>query len=683
MMRETLAGRIAAAACALTWFVAAQTGRADMLAQSLEDLLNTPISAASKYEQTTREAPASVTVITSADIERYGWRTIDEALQTVRGMYVSNDRTYSYLGARGFGRPTDYNNRVLLLINGHTNNDNFYNGAAVGPVLGINIDAVERIEVVRGPGSALYGTGALFAVIDIITKDASAIDGLRVSAEGGSLGRKGLSGVYGRELGQSVEFTLSGLWRDADGQDLYYAEYDAPDTNNGIAEDLDWGRAGGAHGSLRVGDFTAQAMFSSRKTGIPTGAFEITFNDPDASTLDEQAFLELRYSSEPNAKTGVMARGYLDYYHYMGVYPIEDEPHYLEENDSRWGGAELQLRLDPREFTRHIVGVEVQRHFMVDYHIWQGDAQYIDTGYPFTVLSVYAQNIYQPLDDLSLTLGVRKDMYSNDPGRESAAAAAVGKGKSDAWIAEKLEEGGDPASPRVALVYTPSVSTAIKLLYGEAFRAPTRFELFYEDPDAFKPSPWLVPEGIRTTEAVWEQRIGRDLLGVVSAYRYEMRYLIDEVVDPKDEIALYKNVSEVHAEGMEVELRGQIGDRGRGYASYAYQKAEDADSGGRLTNSPAHLARAGVVVPVLPKVYAAAELLVESGRLTVQDTKTDAVALLNLNLSTTDLFGGARAALLVRNVLDEAYAYPGGFEHLQAAITQNGRDVTLAVEHRF
>ena len=102
-MRETLAGRIAAAACALTWFVAAQTGRADMLAQSLEDLLNTPISAASKYEQTTREAPASVTVITSADIERYGWRTIDEALQTVRGMYVSNDRTYSYLGARGFG----------------------------------------------------------------------------------------------------------------------------------------------------------------------------------------------------------------------------------------------------------------------------------------------------------------------------------------------------------------------------------------------------------------------------------------------------------------------------------------------------------------------------------------------------------------------------------------------------
>ncbi|MBT3271356.1 TonB-dependent receptor [Candidatus Poribacteria bacterium] len=642
-----------AALAALAWHGGAWASGDD---RSLEALLNTPISAAAKYEQTTREAPASVTVITSADIERYGWRTIDEALQTVRGMYVSNDRNYVHLGARGFGRPTDYNNRVLLLINGHTNNDNFYNSAALGPTLGVPLDAIERIEVVRGPGAALYGTGAVFAVIDVITKDASDVDGLRVSAEGGSFGRKGLSGVYGQELGQGASLTVSGRWSDVAGQDLYYPEYDDAETNGGVAEGLDWDRSGGAYGSLRIGDFRAQGMFSSRKTGIPTGAFEIAFNDPDTSTLDEEGFLELRYATEPSAKTGVVARGYLDYYHYVGVYPIEEEPHYMEANTSKWGGAELQLRWDPREYARHVIGVEAQRHFTVDYHIWQGDAQYLDRDFPFTLLSVYTHNTYQPLDELSLTLGVRTDMYS---------------------------QGSDRASPRAAVVYTPSASSAIKLLYGEAFRVPSRFELFYEDAEAFKPNPLLKPESIRTAEAVLEQRIGPDLLGVVSVYRYEMIDLIDETVDPNDELSVYDNVSEVDAGGVEAELRAQIGARGRGYVSYAYQRAEDADSRQRITNSPAHLARAGAAVPVLPKVFVAAELIVESGRLTVQDTETDPLALLNLNLSTTDLFGGARAALLVRNVLDEAYAYPGGLEHLQAAILQNGREVAVTIEHRF
>ena len=117
--------------------------------------------------------------------------------------------------------------------------------------------------------------------------------------------------------------------------------------------------------------------------------------------------------------------------------------------------------------------------------------------------------------------------------------------------------------------------------------------------------------------------------------------------------------------------------------SYVYQRAEDGESGLRLTNSPAHLGRAGFVVPVVSSLFAAGELVVESGRLTVQETETDAFALLNINLSTTELFGGVRAALLVRNVLDEEYAYPGGWEHLQPAIVQNGREFALTVEGRF
>ena len=90
---------------------------------SLESLLNVRVSTASKYEQTAREAPAAVTVITAEDIERYGYESLGDVLASIRGFYTSYDRNYAYLGTRGFGRPTDDNNRILVLTNGLSTND--------------------------------------------------------------------------------------------------------------------------------------------------------------------------------------------------------------------------------------------------------------------------------------------------------------------------------------------------------------------------------------------------------------------------------------------------------------------------------------------------------------------------------------------------------------------------------
>src|SRR5450631_930569 len=131
---------------------------------------------ASRFSQWVTEAPASMTVITSDDIRKYGYRTLADVLRSVPGLYVSYDRNYSYLGVRGFNRPGDYNSRVLLQIDGHRLNDNIYDTAAIGTEFPLDIDLIDHIEFMRGPGSSLYGSNAFFGVINVITRKAEDVD---------------------------------------------------------------------------------------------------------------------------------------------------------------------------------------------------------------------------------------------------------------------------------------------------------------------------------------------------------------------------------------------------------------------------------------------------------------------------------------------------------------------------
>jgi iron complex outermembrane receptor protein len=134
---------------------------------SLEELMDVEIYSASKYSQKASEAPSSVTVITAEEIKLYGFRNITDILKMVPGFYDTYDRNYSYLGVRGFGRPGDYNSRILVLIDGHRLNDNIGDTVLAGNEFPLDIDLIDRVEVVRGPGSALYGSNALFAVVSV------------------------------------------------------------------------------------------------------------------------------------------------------------------------------------------------------------------------------------------------------------------------------------------------------------------------------------------------------------------------------------------------------------------------------------------------------------------------------------------------------------------------------------
>ncbi|MGC2061858.1 MAG: TonB-dependent receptor plug domain-containing protein, partial [Thermodesulfovibrionales bacterium] len=162
----------------------------DLTDLSLDELMKIEIeivSGASKFEQKVTEAPSSVSIVTADDIKKFGYRTIADILRSLRGFFVTYDRNYSYVGMRGFGRPGDYNSRFLLLIDGHRTNDAIYDSASIGTEAVIDVDLIDRVEVIRGPGSSIvYGSNAVFAVVNIITRRGRDVKTLEASGEAGS-----------------------------------------------------------------------------------------------------------------------------------------------------------------------------------------------------------------------------------------------------------------------------------------------------------------------------------------------------------------------------------------------------------------------------------------------------------------------------------------------------------------
>ena len=221
---------------------------------SLEQLADLPIDSvfsASMYMQKVTEAPSSVTIVTADEIRGFGHRTLADILRSVRGFYVTYDRNYSYLGVRGFSRPGDYNARVLLLIDGHRLNDNVFGSALLGSEFPLDVELIERIEIIRGPSSSLYGTSAFFAVINVITKRGSTrTDSKHLLRSRPSTRMRAVSATADGSRRVRICSCRAPAFTATGRRALFYPEFDSPATNNGIAEHAD--RDGARSCSRRV-----------------------------------------------------------------------------------------------------------------------------------------------------------------------------------------------------------------------------------------------------------------------------------------------------------------------------------------------------------------------------------------------------------------------------------------------
>jgi iron complex outermembrane receptor protein len=613
------------------------------------------IYTASKHEQKVTEAPSSVSIITAEEIQRYGYRTLAEVLSSVRGMFTTNDRSYAYLGVRGFARPGDYNTRVLLLVDGVRLNDAVYDTGAIGTESVIDIDMIERIEIVRGPSSSLYGTNAFFGVINIITKRGRDLQGPELNGQAGSLETYKGRLSYGDKFSNGLEVLLSGTYFDSKGhEELYYEVYDDPETNNGIAENCDGDEFVSFFGKVGYKDFTLEGGHVDRDKQFPTGAYEVIFNDPGNYTTDEQGFLSLKYDHTFENQQSLLARVSYNHYYYYGAYVYdygEDEPDIVTNEDyakGDWITGEAQYSVPSIEKHHLIFGAEYRNNFRMFQMNQDIYGTYLDDEKDSYYWGLFANDEFQINEKFALNAGVRYDYF---------------------------ETFGGTTNPRAAVILNPLEKTTIKALYGRAFRAPNAYELYYNDGgESQKPSGDLQPETINTYEFIVEQYLTDQIFGTVNGFFYQIEDLITLATDPDDDLLVFENVEEIEAMGAEIGLEGRFGYGVRGRASYAYVETEDKGTGEVLTNSPKHLAKLNVIAPVVKEMlFAAAELQYMSERTTLYDTETDAFVVMNFNVSAQLFENKVKASVGVFNLLDEEYFDPGSEEHYQDSILQNGR----------
>jgi len=634
------------------------TNLSALKSMSLEDLGDIRVStvvAASGFEQKTTEAPSSISIVTAEEIKRYGYRTLADVLQSLQGFNVSHDRNYAFLGARGLSLG-DFNSRILLLVDGHRVNNNINDSAAIGTDFILDVDLIDHVEVIRGPGSVLYGNNAFFGVINVVTRK---VDGVEASGEYDAFNTYKARVTVGKTYTNGVAMLLSGTYYHSDGPDqLYYKEFNTPDQNNGVAHHMNGDAYASVLGSIRYADLVLQGAYFNRKHTDPTAPNPVTFNDPRAKIMEERSYVDLKFTHELPQDVDLTARLYYDQNQINTGSPLGTPFFEMTQENSggQWWGTELQL--SKRFWDKHTISVGAE--YRDDFS--QYDQNYLNNTFAAShdatrqSHGVFVQGAFTLLNCLHLNAGARYDQYGDF---------------------------SPSISPRLALVYTPLPQSTFKAIYGTAFRDPNFLEGVN---NASTTNKIIRPEQIQSYELVYEQGIGQHLRTSVAGYFNHMDHLI------LFQNGSYDNIN-AEAQGLELAVEGHWTNGILSRASYTLQKTENRSGGLDFPDSPESMFKLNLSVPLLrEKIFAGLEYQYTSSRETVfTDTLANTLSgpnvpsygILNATLFSRNLLKDLEVSASIYNLLGTAYADPASRGHLQAQIPQDGRSFRVKMTYHF
>jgi outer membrane receptor for ferrienterochelin and colicins len=637
-----------------------QLARPDLSSMTLEQLMTIKVEGASLHPQTLEDAPASVTLITAEDIRKYGYRTLGETLASVRGFHENNNRTYHTVGVRGFNLPSDYGSRILVLVNGHNMADNIFDSMLwFGVDFPVDLKLVQRIEVIRGPSSALYGSSGIFATINIITKSPDEAGPISLTASTGSFGDKQIQAMGVMPLGRNVKVLLSGsVFNNSGEKSLYFPGFDTPQTNHGNAVRMDGEKGYHFFGNLVWHNWSITAVMSDRNKLQPISWGPTVFNDRGTHVFEASNYVEAAYSRELKGGT-LRWRTYYNQTHLGGRfdYPLGSSDTSIaavEDNRTYSWGDWIGTSLTYRHDVAHIGTVTAGFEGKIDLRAFQGSKDVMPTAIEFVnidrrdkTLGLFLQDERQLSRHWKVDLGVRLDVSYY---RRSFV------------------------SPRAAFIYQPSVAWTYKFLYGRSFRNPSAFDLFYNDGLSAAANPAARPEKADTVEVDLERRVGKRMTLSASAYGYRLRDFLEGVYTSSGLIQT-QNTGKIHATGLEFEMNTRPTAWIEATASYAMQRSLDEIVKNVLPNSPDHLAKLRFAVPLGRKFTASSGMQYFSSRLTLAGQTVNQVYLADFTITSRRLVPMFDVQFGLRNAFNRNYSDPIALDPRADSMRQPGRSL--------
>ena len=629
-----------------------------------EDLLDLygdelTVSIATGTKQPISTAPAVATVITSREIKAMRARDIDDVLETVPGLHVSRS-TVGYNPIYTFrGIYSEQNPQVLMLVNGISINNLFVGdrGQVWG---GFPVESISRIEIIRGPGSAIYGADAFSGVINIITKKAHEINGTEVGARVGSFNTQEAWLMHGHQYkGVDIAFMMEAKTTnghrekvDSDAQTLAdindgtNASWAPGATNNGrdsldLRLDVQKGywqfRAGlQQRRNVEMGfgagrDLDIQGEFDSDRWNA-----DLTFHNPMFSEYwdlhTQVSFFQT--SQEVDENIYISAPGSLGYPDGLIGNPEVWERHWrLNTTASYSGFDDHQLRFG--------IGYDVSDIYKVKdmNNIFGVLTDFTDTAQVFLPENdrknkfFFLQDIWNFANDWTLTSGLRFDDY-NDFG--------------STW------------NPRAAIVWSATHDTTIKLLYGQAFRAPSFAEFRNQNNPVALGNDDLDPEKIETFELALDTRRINDVRLGLNLFHYEWEDIID-FVPITSGVLKAQNQGKQKGYGAEIELDWQTSNSHTMHANYAYQHSRDENANENSGNAPSHQAYARFDWDFHHNwTFSPSVKFILDRKRPANDARSelDDYAVVDITLSNHPYDSQLEFALGVRNLLDETIEEP-------------------------
>lgn len=646
------------------------------------------ITIATKHETSISRAPGIATVITANQIKQMGFRTLVDVLKIVPGI----DVTMSTSGTRRIAvRGTGFQNseRVRVLIDGHAVNDPFW-GGAMNNFDDLVVENIKRIEVIRGPGSALYGKNAFAGVVNVVTKDIDDIDGIQLTVSGGEFDTQNYNMLFGKEYGDLEVsgffdfFDTQGFSRKVEQDNLFPASFSmSPGRSHNQKEKLDLNL------KLSYKNLEIKGKYMKKRRDAYIG-IDSSLTD-DNAIKDTYIFTELVYNSlSLGEKLNMIPKVYYDQYNYDTLFEIRPNGFtssgfvYPDGYTGRALAKERTLGFE-NQFNYNVFdGNRLTFGFQYEW-IHQSDVRsseytfdpsnsflpispptdFSDT-HPFTrdratrqIWSVYAQDEWNITDDIDLTVGVRHDNFTRF---------------------------GGTTNPRFGLVWRFVENAHLKFLFGTAFRAPNFRELFLKNQPVILGNSSLDPENINTYEFEVGYNFTKHIRGNIDFFFIRSRDIIVLKPSSTSGVEQYQNGGGNRIKGIEMELRAEFGKDNYTYANYTYQDAEETRNRNRLPNVPVHKANLGVNMGFGEHVNTHLNTFITGPRPREDgDTRKDLPShiLANLTLIGKNFMDNFEIRSSVFNLFDKGYDDPAGIDGVPTDYPQPGRSFVVELRYKF